>query len=355
MGSDPFNKELKLSCEHQKGSPLLNMNQIENTEVISMEWKEILSKHWYLPLLLIEMILFMLTREPHGLSYLLSALIQSLATVFALAFTITLIIAQMSDDHELSLRILLDEKAISFMIFFIFSIIYTTLGLQNYVSGRIWHQGAVMFSGACFFLLVPYFLSIEQKINRTYQIEVLGGWAEEKMENLPEVPFAAELSIETLEPLIDDLRKIQNFGFIAYKKNDDKAFRKSLDVLLSLAAKARNNSVMEVINARFKQIGLESKDDLNASSILASRVSSYAFTGEFDNDLTLLLVVTIADIGVETKNPEVFSLSRTVLEEIKRNAKEREKILEDLLKTIDEEIRDLKRSKNPEDPEGKNT
>jgi len=312
-----------------------------------MQWKEIRlwsHKYWYLMLsiVMIECFLYSLPMENYKPDYLLSALIQSLATVFALAFTITLIIAQMSDDHELSLRILLDRKTICFMLLFVFSIILATLGLLHSHYTMICSRGAVMLSGACFFFLVPYFLSVSYKINRTHELEILEKWIKARMDKLPDGKFMDELSKETLEPMMEDLRKIQTLGSIAYKKGDGTAFKKSLDVLLSLTSNAKFNDVMEAIIERFVLLGRECEEDDKKFSVLASKILDYTFTGDFPNELTSRLIEVLNDMGIETRNLKVCSMSIQVLEEIRIKTKEQKDIIDDLLKMADEGTRELK-------------
>jgi len=151
-----------------------------------------------------------------------------------------------------------------------------------------------------------------------------------------------ELSKETLEPMMEDLRKIQTLGSIAYKKGDGTAFKKSLDVLLSLTSNAKFNDVMEAIIERFVLLGRECEEDDKKFSVLASKILDYTFTGDFPNELTSRLIEVLNDMGIETRNLKVCSMSIQVLEEIRIKTKEQKDIIDDLLKMADEGTRELK-------------
>lgn len=313
-----------------------------------MQWKNVL----YLMLMSISgLFLYQLPIQEENLSYLLSSLIQSLSTIFALFLTIILVLIQISDDRHLSFKILLDKKTLSFMGFFIFTILFMSAGLLNCWNLVIYARFGIIFSGTCFFLLIPYFWSVAHKIDRTYQLRMLEGWSESEMDKLPDIEFTHERSREPLEPLAEHLRKIRNLGYIAYKEGDDKNFGESLKILLSLASMARSNDVMETTVERLAQLGKESERDVRTFLIFASRILEYIFTGQYPVDLTSLLVDVLNEIGIETRDWKICSVSIETLEEIRDKTRELRDVraiteewvdlYDDLLKMTDEEIKEL--------------
>lgn len=313
-----------------------------------MQWKRVemeLERDWFFVLLIILAIVFsLLPIQPNNLDFLLSALIQSMSTVFALLFTIILILIQMSDDRDISLRILFDRWTIVFMALLVTCIIVLSIGLLDCKNIEVCSRCGIVLFVTCFALLAYYFWVIANRINRIKQLEILKKWAKSEIDKLYITEFTDELSKQVLEPLTENLRKIQNIGFIACKEHDEKAFRKVSDVMLSLASEATSNSIMEAIISRLINIVIE-KDDVTTFLIFGSKTLEYALTGTFPNDFTSLLVDALNKIGLSTSSIEICSGSLAALEDVKWKIRKRESVCSnagDLLEMVDNVTNELK-------------
>lgn len=97
--------------------------------------------------------------------YLLSAMSQALAALFALVFTIVLLISQMASTHSHRLVDSVFERTTRiYMAFFILAIIVPFIALKTslYRSIFVWISGT--FAIACIICLIPFMLSVKEDL-----------------------------------------------------------------------------------------------------------------------------------------------------------------------------------------------
>ena len=102
--------------------------------------------------------------DPGGRDYLLSAVSQVLGATFALVFTITFVIAELSAKY--SSRMLegfFTKWVVAYMSLFIVSIVFPLLVLMHISDLAV--KVSLILCAACLLLLIPYFVSIRENIS----------------------------------------------------------------------------------------------------------------------------------------------------------------------------------------------
>ena len=111
--------------------------------------------------------------------YLLSAIVQSLAAIAALVFTISLVVAQISSRYSLHvLKGFFDKYTVGYIILFIISILLLFWQLADTNTKLV--KLSLIFATACVIFLFPFFLFIREKLDPVFQINEM---AKEALKN----------------------------------------------------------------------------------------------------------------------------------------------------------------------------
>lgn len=230
--------------------------------------------------------------------YLLSAVAQSLAAVFALVFTITLIVAQLTSKY--SHRILgtyFDTFTIAYIFFFILVILFPIFLLAFAKPKPIFVEISLFLSSLCLLFLIPYFLSFRDKLNPIFSIQRLERTAEKQVES-------------GSHDVSDTITTIFNFIMSAFVLKDYDTFKDGIKTLGRIALKVDlhkkignsgpKRGAIEDLLSKLRDACIIVLDDPIAPRYIISELSSIGMHGAIRNseDLVSTSVDALGRISV---------------------------------------------------------
>jgi hypothetical protein len=176
-----------------------------------------------------------------GTLYLLSALAQSMAAIFALVFTILLVITQLSSTYSHRIpSILIDRITLIYMFIFISAIVITLWSII--MAEKIyWVKISISLSILCVYALIPFFLRFRELLNPEYLLLKLNEAAQNKIK-----------SNAINEP--EEIKMIEDITLKASDLRDYEALKLGAEILSNLSFLAAQQIGNEYKNINTKLI-----------------------------------------------------------------------------------------------------
>ena len=202
--------------------------------------------------------------------YFLSATSQALAALFALIFTITLVISQLASTHSNRLLgYIFDKKTMIYMGLFSIAVIIPLIGLKN----LYYKEFFVLISGSlaifCIVCLIPFLLSLKEKLKIDSLIKSLANTCSIAItKNLKGEYEEYHLSEEEKERYWKEITIIDNIALSGWNRKDYDTFQTSIQSLLSTVKNIKNWPTIEQIRIRIEEIGRIIIEDPRATNII---------------------------------------------------------------------------------------
>jgi len=165
-----------------------------------------------------------LSYNENGREYLLSSISQGLAASFALIFTITLVLVQLTAKYSPRIfKFVFSRLVIIYMLFFVFSIIFPLYVLISISDFGV--KLSLIFAVLCFVFLIPYTYRIGQKINPISLMKTVKKEFDKKLTNKSKLDISSSLDL-----MANDFSCINNFCVYAISTKDYPTLEKGLEI-----------------------------------------------------------------------------------------------------------------------------
>jgi hypothetical protein len=234
--------------------------------------------------------------------YFLSATSQTLAALFALVFTIVLVVGQMASVHSNRLfSLLFDRITVFYMFFFAFSVIFPLIVLK----GRVYKQELALVSGTfaigCIVDLIPFVLSLKEDLRIESLIDRLSKESIKKINSELEGGYKEyHLSEWEKEEFWEEIMTIESIAFSAWNRKDFDSFRISLQKLLWIITEIRNWETIQKITIELRDIGENVISDTIAIKILMDAIRD-SFPKISENEKGYPITELLGDYAYLTK------------------------------------------------------
>ncbi|KYK34929.1 MAG: hypothetical protein AYK18_13550 [Theionarchaea archaeon DG-70] len=204
------------------------------------------------------------------IQYLLSALSQALAALFALVFTIILIVSQMASiySHRL-MDSVFNKKTKAYMTFFAFAVIIPFIALRTSYLRTAFVQVSGTLAIACILYLIPFILLTKENLKIESLTLNLSKKSVEKIKsNLKGGYEEHYLSKEEKEIFFEEIKIIDNIACSAWNRKDYDTFQTVVEKMLWILSESRNWPTIEEIRTRIEDIGRIVAKDARATNIV---------------------------------------------------------------------------------------
>jgi len=272
----------------------MEFNTARQQNATVSDWFILVINIWILTVPLIFCIQFQdnFTKNPQTL-YLLSALVQSLAAIFALVFTISLVAAQLFSrySHRM-LATIFDKYTIGYICIFIFTIMLCLLTINKATNHHL-VKISLSSGSLSLLLLIPYFLRFKELLNPEYTIKNLKQVTEKKI-------------IENPERIPDEITRLDNFAMSALALKDYDTFVAGIRSLESL---------VKIIVLENRNIGEYERTFFESMfKNLTSRLRDIAISGIDDPRTPYVVIDSLKRIGVTSANEKIDTYSTSICE-----------------------------------------
>jgi hypothetical protein len=208
------------------------------------------------------------------IQYLLSAMSQALAALFALVFTIVLVVSQMASIHSHRLVDSVFGKATKFyMTFFALAVItpFIALKTQYYRVVFVWISGTLAI--ICIIYLIPFMFSVKENLKiESLLISTSRKSAEKVKSSLQGKYKEYKLSKTEQDEFWEEIRIIDNIALSAWNRKDYDTFQIAISRLLWIVTEIKNWHTIQEIRIRLEEIGRDVVKDIRASKIVLDSI-----------------------------------------------------------------------------------
>lgn len=204
------------------------------------------------------------------IQYFLSAISQAMAALFALVFTIVLVVSQMASVHSHRLMdSVFDSKTKAYMTLFAFAVIIPFIALRTSYLRMIFVQVSGTLAIACILYLIPFILAVKENLKIESVILNLSRKSADKIKsNLKGKYEECRLSKKEEEVFLEEIRIIDNIALSSWNRKDYDTFQVAVERLLWILAEIRNWHTIERIRIRLEDIGRIVVKDARATNIV---------------------------------------------------------------------------------------
>lgn len=222
--------------------------------------------------------------DPGGRDYLLSAVSQVLGATFALVFTITFVIAELSAKY--SSRMLegfFTKWVVAYMFLFILIIVFPLLVLMHISDLAV--KVSLILCATCLLLLIPYFVSFKKNISPKNFLENLLAKAVKNLHKTHKMP--------------EERKTIDNVVMSSYSFKDYDTFEIGLEKLGQLAIAVEEEKYFPFdpdVLRRIKNIGLATIEDSRALNLVIIILTKIGYEA-IDKKCLTSSIETIESLG----------------------------------------------------------
>jgi hypothetical protein len=208
------------------------------------------------------------------IQYLLSAMSQALAALFALVFTIVLVVSQMASVHSHRLvDSVFGRETKTYMAFFALAVIvpFIALKTQHYRKIFVWISGTLAI--VCIVYLIPFMLSVKENLKiESLLINISERSISKIRSNLRGNYEEYHLSNIEKDECWEEIRIIDNIALSAWNRRDYDTFQIAINRLLWIVTEIENWRTIQEIRIRFEEIGRIVVRDVRAANIMLDSI-----------------------------------------------------------------------------------
>lgn len=208
------------------------------------------------------------------IQYLLSAMSQALAALFALVFTIVLVISQIASVHSHRLvDSVFGRETKTYMAFFALAVIvpFIALKTQYYRKIFVWMSGTLAIF--CIVYLIPFMLSVKENLKIESLLITMSERSISKIRsNLKGNYEEYQLSKTEQDEWWEEIRIIDNIALSAWNRRDYDTFQIAINRLLWIITEIDNWRTIQEIRIRLEEIGRIVVRDVRAANIMLDSI-----------------------------------------------------------------------------------
>ena len=208
------------------------------------------------------------------IQYFLSAISQALAALFALVFTIVLVVSQMASVHSHRLMdLVFGRKTKAYMTLFAFAVIIPFIALRTSYLRMTLVQVSGTLAIGCILYLIPFMLTVKENLKIESVILNLSRRSVDKIKsNLKGEYDEYLLSKKEEKVFLEEIRIIDNIALSAWNRKDYDTFQVAIERLLWILSEIKNWHTIERIRIRLEDIGRIVVKDARATNIVLDSI-----------------------------------------------------------------------------------
>lgn len=225
--------------------------------------------------LAVEIVFISLPMGTHtDIQYLLSAMSQALAALFALVFTIVLVVSQMASVHSHRLvDSVFGRETKIYMAFFAMAVIvpFVALKTQYYRKVFVWVSGTLAI--VCIVYLIPFMLSVKENLKiESLLINISKRSVSKVRSELRGNYEEYHLSEIEQDECWEEIRIIDNIALSAWNRKDYDTFQIAINKLLWILTEIRSWHTIQEIRGRIGEVGRIITNDSRAINIVLDSI-----------------------------------------------------------------------------------
>lgn len=244
--------------------------------------------------------------------YLLSAVVQSLAAIAALVFTISLVVAQITSRYSLHVvKGFFDKYTLGYISLFIISILLLIWQLAE--TSTIIVRISLVLTSACLIFLLPFFLFIREKLDLSLQINYM---VADSLRKLSTKKGEMPTEINTIENVI--YSSFANSDYDTFETGVESLCKIALDFQANIKGDSKDpeNAIARDILTKLKDISVKSIMDPRAPFLVAKNYRNVGVDGIKlkNNSIPDLSSTFLTYIGVKAADEKLDELIRWIVD-----------------------------------------